>query len=266
MKRKNKDPRSSIRLAFVFFIFVVFLVAISLIFRVSVLIANSKYDSNSRFTIKVESGKDLMILSFAPSSQSISKLKIFNAKDLNIKKFLAIPIEGFVATTLNINEGEISDLMQRFLLNYSRQQTDLTIIDMLKLYLFAQTIPKHNILERSISTLLPMADVDRIVALLFKDELIERERAEIEVVNTTDTAGLGGRLARVISNMGGNVVIVKSSDKTKSESAISYFGKKNYTVEKLEKILGYQSRQMETKTIADIVIMIGADGIDTDVF
>ena len=267
MKRKNKAPRSSIKLAFVFFIFVVVFIAISLVFKVSVLIANSKYNNDIRFTLKVANGKDLIILSFAPSSQSISKLEIFKApKDLNINKFLGIPTEGFVVTTLNIKEGKISDLMQGFFLNYGKLETDLTIIDMVRLYLFAKTIPNHNILEKSISASLSSTQLDKIVGQLFKDGLIEKENAVIEVVNTTDTAGLGARLARVISNMGGNVVIVKSSERLIRESVISYFGKKTYTVKKLEKILGYKSNLMDTKTIADIVIMIGADSIGTKTF
>lgn len=267
MKRKNKDSRSSIKLAFIFFITVILFITISLVFKVSVLIANSKYDGANRFTIKVENGRQLMVISFASGPQSISRLEIQDfPQDLNINKFLAIPTDASIVTSLDIKEEEVSDLMQRFFLNYGSLKTDLTIIDILKLYLLARTIPKHYILERSISASFSSIKADKIAALLFKDELIERENAVIEVVNTTDVVGLGGRLARVISNMGGNVVIVRSLDKRQKHSAISYFGKKNYTVGKLERVLGYETFQMKTKTLADVVIKIGTDSIGKDSF
>lgn len=268
MKRKKRTPKpESIRLAFVFFVLVALFIAISLVFRVSVLVANSKFDSANRFNVKVQNSKDIMILSFSPRSQSISALDIQKAsRELSINKFLAIPIDGYITTTLNIKESKVPNLMQNFILNYGGLKTDITIIDMLRLYLFVNTVPKHYILEETISTSFSSAQIDKIVGLLFKDELIEKENKVIQVVNTTDRVGLGGRLARIISNMGGNVVLVKSSDKTERKSTISYFGKKNYTVEKLEKILGYSTKPMATKTIADIVILIGTDSIDTEKF
>lgn len=268
MKRKKRNSEQrSIRLAFLFFIFVVVFIVISLVFRLGILIANSKFDSANRFTVKVVSGKDIMILSFAPRSQSIHKLEISRVpKRLNINKFLAIPIDGTIEVSFDTKERKMSELMKSFLLNYGSLKTDINIIDILRLYLFEDTVPKHYVLEEMISTSLSSREIDKIIARLFKDEVIGRENAIIEVVNTTNVVGLGARLARLVSNMGGNVGIVKSSDKTKKKSTISYFGKKNYTVEKLEKILGYSTNQMTTKTIADIVILIGMDSIGTETF
>jgi len=263
MRQKKLDGGiNSSKIAIKFFAFVIIVILVSLIFKGALIVSKSRFDSKTRFTISVSNGKDLDIISFSPKSQSISVLKIEgDIKSLNINRFLEIPIDGEVKSLLNIKDFKVSDLMFKFILNYRNLRTNLTILDILRLYLFSKTLPINYIYDKKISTLDNASTLDKIIPPLFSDEIIEKENVSIKIVNGTNVTGLGNRLSRVISNIGGNVVIIASSDSMENLSTISYFGKKTYTVEKISKILGFKLNKLDKKAIADIVIVIGKDSL-----
>lgn len=262
---KRNLPNSglnSTKIALIFFAFVFAVIFVSLIFKVVNILSKSRFDSENRFTISVSNGKDLEIISFSPKSQSISVLKILGeTKSLNMNRFLEIAIDGEVKSFLNKKDFKVPDLMFQFIFNYKDLKTNLTIIDILRLYLFSKTLPINYINYKKISTSQDALTLDKIIPPLFKDEIIEKENLSIKIVNGTDVTGLGNRLSRLISNMGGNVVIIASSDSTENYSTISYFGNKTYTIEKISKILGFKLNKLDKKTIADIVIVIGKDSL-----
>lgn len=263
MKRKKSNSGlNSTKIALIFFAFVFIVIFVSLIFKVVAIISQSRFDSQNRFTISVTNDKDLEIISFSPLSQSISVLKINGAtKSLNINRFLKIPIDGEIKSALKIEDLKVPDLMAKFIVNYRNLKTNLTIVDILRLFIFSKTLPINYIYDSKISTSIDPSSLDKIIPSLFSDEIIEKENESIKIVNGTDVAGLGNRLGILISNIGGNVVIIASSDRAENLSTISYFGKKTYTVEKITKILGYKLNKLDKKTIADIVIVIGKDSL-----
>lgn len=260
--KKLTSGLNSTKIAIIFFAFVFIVILVSLIFKGVFIVNKSQFDSENRFTISVTNGKDLEIISFSPKGQKISVLKIEGeTKSLNINRFLAIVIDGEVKSLLNIKDFKVPDLMFQLILNYKSIRTDLTIVDILRLYLFSKTLPINYIYDKKISISQDSSTLDKIIPQLFSDETIEKENLSIKIVNGTDVAGLGNRLGRLISNMGGNVVIIASADRTENSSQISYFGKKTYTVEKISKILGFKLNRLDKKAIADIVIMIGEDSL-----
>lgn len=264
MKRKKKldSGLNSTKVAIIFFAFVFIVILVSLIFKGVFILSKSRFDSDNRFTISVSNDKDLKIISFSPKSQSISVLKIEGEiRTLNINRFLAIVIDSEVKSSLNIQDFRVPDLMFQFLLNYKSIRTNLTIVDVLRLYLFSKTLPINYIYDKKISTLQDASTLDKIISPLFSEELIEKENVSIKIVNGTGVTGLGNRLGRLISNMGGNVIIIASADSTENSSRILYFGKKTYTVEKISKILGFKLNKLDKKAIADIVIVIGKDSL-----
>ncbi len=265
-RKKKKDAASNIRLIVAFFVLVLVFIAISLVFKLGIILSKSIYDDSNRFTIKIENGKDLRIMSFSGRSKLLSLLYIKDVQDININKLLAIPIDASIATSFRIKEDNISDLIANLILNYAKLETNLTIIDMAKIYLFTKTVPTNNLSYNSVSLSWDNKAIDKIISELVRDEAIEKENLTIKVVNSTDVDGLGGRLARLISNMGGNVVLIESADKTEPQSTIYYFGEKSYTVEKLEEILGYTSNKLGTRPITDVVLVIGEDGEKTNIF
>ena len=267
MKKKNDLAINNTKIAIVFFIFLAAVAGVSLIFKVITIVRDGKFDDSRRFTLTITDGKNLQALSLSGSTKNIVIFKLSkNIKSEDFGRFLEIPIDGFIASSsLNLNQ-KVNSLFLKSILNYNNLKTNLTIIDLLKLFAFATTIPQGNINVKNIPQDLDWTDADRIVGRLTSDELIEKDNKTIQVINGTNKSGLGNRLARLITNMGGDVIIVATSDSPKKKSTISYIGKKMYTVERLRKILGYDVIEENNNAISDITITIGEDKANSSPF
>jgi hypothetical protein len=104
---------------------------------------------------------------------------------------------------------------------------------------------------------------DNIVGNSVNDDLIEKDNQTVQIINRTNVSGLGGRLAKMITNMGGNVILVMSEDNSIKKSAITYIDKETYTVKNLQKILGYEAVREPSNAMSDITIIIGEDKINS---
>ena len=69
---------------------------------------------------------------------------------------------------------------------------------------------------------------------------------------------MGNKIARLIGNLGGNVILVDSSKETESKSKIVYKND-SYTVRKISKILGVPAEKKEMNSISDVIVIIGKD-------
>ncbi len=72
---------------------------------------------------------------------------------------------------------------------------------------------------------------------------------------------MGNWTSRLLTNLGGSVVLISTASKEEETTSIAYSGKKTYTVERLEKILGLNAVKKETGAIANIVVVIGKDRV-----
>jgi hypothetical protein len=263
MRKKAHVEKHNTRIAIFFVIFVFTVIFISIVVKTMQLLAQSKFDGTNRFTISVVTNNGIKVVSFSPSNQSLSVLRIEDGKkDLKLGQYLKIPIEGFVITNFSEENKDVARLMSDTFLNYNNIKTNLTIIDILRLFLISKTTPLSNIMTYSISSSLESKKVDKIVEKIFKDEEIEKENQTIEIINTTDETGLGNRLGRLVTNMGGNVIQVSTENNSQKKSAILYNGKKSYTIEKLSKVLGFKTSEVNKQTIADVTIVVGEDNKD----
>lgn len=273
-KKKVKAEKHNTKAAILFVLFVFTIILISAVFKVISVVRQSKFDGTNRFTITVYSDKNLEIVSFFPTNHSISILRIEEGnKDLKVGKFLKIPVDGFIKAKSNLAEAsfweenkDIASLMSNIFFNYNNIKTNLTIIDILRLVLASKTTPLNNIISHSISSSLESQKVDKIVQKIFKDEEVDKENLTIEIINATYETGLGSRLSRLVTNMGGNVVVVSTESNSQKNSIILYNGKKSYTVEKLSKVLGFRTSEMNKQSIADVTIVIGEDNKDPSPF
>ena len=262
-KKKNLKKKSNTKIAILFVAFVILIVAISLISKFVLIVRQSQFDDQKRFTLTVSNTENIEVISFSPIGRSISRLKLSeNLDSKTLGKFLAIPIDGFILGNFLEIDQKADSLLLKMILNYSKLETNLTIVDILKLFAFAKRLPESGVYERLISQDLSTSDIDSIVGRLVNDELIEKDRKTIQIINTTSVAGLGNRLARLITNMGGDVILVATEDSTQKSSTISYIDNKNYTVEKLSKILNFKTINVPSKGIADITIVIGEDSLN----
>jgi len=266
-KKKVKVEKHNTRIAIFFVSFVCAIILISIMLKTIQLLRQSKFDGSNRFTISVSNDKNLEVVSFSPNKPSISILRIEEGKDLKLGRFLKIPIDGFVRGSFLKIDKDVASLMSSVFFGFKDIKTNLNIVDILRLILASRTTPANNLLVYNITSSMEEQKVYKIVEKLFKDDEIEKENQTVEIVNTTEVLGLGGRLARFITNMGGNVIQVSTENKLEKNSYVLYTGRKTYTVKRLNEVLGFKLVQMDKKKfIADIRVVLGEDAKDPSSF
>jgi len=261
MSRRKKES-SNLKFAAFFFILVGALVFLSLIFRVALLIKESKFDGSSHFTILIQNSR-AQVISFSPKSSTVGILTLENTSP----KSLEIPIDAGIFSTSPVNNKNLVSSLSKMLFDFrpapagAKNQKEINFIDIFRLLLFSETVKENSISEKLITDKSDKSKIDSIVSTFFADPQVLDEKASIEIVNATDVYGLGNRLANLVSNMGGNVILV-STGESKNNSEIQYT-RGGYTVEKLSSILGIRSVKTEKKGLPDVIIVIGNDNINT---
>ncbi|MBF8249823.1 MAG: LytR protein [Candidatus Levybacteria bacterium] len=265
MKQKE-SVLSNTKIAIVFFVFLIFIVGISLIFKLITVIRDSQFDDSKRFTLSITNGRNLEVISLNPAAKDIIVFKLSNnINPAEVGRLLEIPIDGSIAnSSLDLNQ-KINPLFINAILNYNRLKTNLTIIDLFKLAMLARTIPESSVNIKIVGDT-SLLELDKLVGHLAGDAFIEKDNQTIQIINATGVGGLGNRLARLITNMGGDVIIVATDDSLRKSSSISYIDDKTYTVERLQKILGYEVIRGQDNVVADITITIGEDRVNSAPF
>ena len=261
MRRKKSSGFQSknLKTAYVFSAVVFTLILVSLIFKIIIVIKNGNFDGANRFTVGVFKSSETAVLSFSPKNSSIFLLKI-KGQTLRseIGKYLQIPIDATLSANQNITKNTLPSDLTRILFNLKDANTNLTVVDLLRLIFFTRTVPPNSINEKTMESM-QKSEIQGIASSKFIDPQIVEDKQSIEVINSTDVPGLGNRLANLITNMGGNVILVSTADSAMQNSEIKYFRDKTYTVSKLSSVLGFATKKISQKSIADVIIVIGKD-------
>lgn len=270
MQRKKKTKKQGLRTAMLFFVLVLMLILISLSYKLSTLVKGSSFDGENRFNVLFESlsnPKLYTIVSLDPKTRSASIVDMRGTvREKSIGYILGVPIDGRVTTKTISGKKDINYLFFQTLTHYREIKTSLTIIDIARLFVSAREVAKNSIVQKEIVIDSPFKVIDKEFTNLFTDQRLVEENISIEVVNATSVSGLGTRLARLISNIGGTVIAVSSSDQQVLESKILYKKKKNYTLFRLQKILGFPLEEIVKSEIADIIIVLGKDSAGVTIF
>lgn len=165
----------------------------------------------------------------------------------SVQEFLGVPIEGYIRINpkfeyrnSKFSQEELIDLKKRVVswrvflkpqkaLKFIRENlaTDLTFWDMARIWLQAKKVGsgKVNLIDLEKSGVLspfhlpdgqvgkigdPLL-IDNLLKDFFLEPTVRSEKIAVEVLNGTDTPGLAGRAARIITNMGGKVTHVGES-------------------------------------------------------
>ena len=144
--------------------------------------------------------------------------------------------------------------------------SDITLYDILRFLFSAKNTSATNEIRDTVS--LPQDDrqINQAIAALFTDQTVSSENISIQVINATDTPGMGKRLERVLTNIGGNVIAVSTQQKKETKSQIKYYGEESYTLNKIKQFLRYPVTKVNNEPIADIIIVIGADSKNAEKF
>ncbi|MCL6096102.1 MAG: LytR C-terminal domain-containing protein [Patescibacteria group bacterium] len=259
MKRKKQQGKN-LKFAIIFFAFVACLVIASIAIKTLILIKNSGFDGQHRFNLAVYQARQVSVISFSPETRSISFLNLKGKLiSNNLGQYLKLPIDAtFKTSNMIIDKQNIAPDMSDILFHYSSKDTSLTIIDAFKLWLFAKDIPADFIYQRD-ALVNDTLTINSFVSSFFIDPAISNEKTTIEIINATPVYGLANRLAVLITNIGGDVVLISSSDKAQGDSQISYSGDLNYTIKKLSLFLEIKPIKSSKRDISDVKIVLGKD-------
>ncbi|MFH1186979.1 MAG: LytR C-terminal domain-containing protein [Candidatus Levyibacteriota bacterium] len=261
MKRKSKTVETNFKIATIFIVVILFFIFISFLLKLILLFQNSKFDGEHRFTVSVIKENDTKVLSFSPQNKTISLLSIKGEVE-NIDSFLKIPIDASIESKkLSFSSNNIAIGFLKTMLGLNGRYSGITSIDLLRLSYFARSLPLTSVYEKKVSNTDDELKRSSVLYSFFTDQEILNEKKRVQVINGTDVSGVGGKLASVVNNMGGDVVLVLSADKEEENSKIIYFGEKSYTVKRLSSVLNYPVEKAREKSIADVIIVIGKDKI-----
>ncbi len=275
----ERAKHHSLQTAFIFFIVIFLLIIGSFAIKLVSILQQSLFDGDHRFTILFENAndkkKDGLLLSFSPSEKTMSLLQLENLKSTSFQKMSVIsgtPIDAFVTFAKPVgmetveNTKDVTVLLQTGIKQYQSLHTNLTIVDFVRLWFFAKGVIGYNISEKEYTLLknnMSATDpvLDKMISSLFTDATISQEKMTIHVVNASGGIGLGNRLARVLTNTGGNVIAVSTADQIYPISQIAVIQKDRYTVKKLARFLRMPVVSLSKRdgALSDIVIIIGKD-------
>lgn len=257
MKKQSPKSGESIAWAIAFLGLLAAIIIASFIWKLVLFLEKSSFDGSHQF-ILAAIGQKGQLIAFNPDEQSIQVVDFVPTSSENPQKRFALPVDGVIKEN---NDG-VRQLLFAALMHHD---TTLSPVDVIKLLLFTSTLPKD-----SVSTeMLPGDDQQAVLRIprLFQDKSLYAEGRSITIVNATDVSGLGTRLAKLLTDIGANVIMVTTADSPQDHSSLIYSGETSYTLSRLEKILHLTAHAASAQpAISDITITIGTDMAQTQVF
>lgn len=276
----EKNGGSSTKLAALFCGIVFLLFCVVGAVKVFSLWQHGSFSGSQDFTLALvpehfKKGQTLQIFAFSPAENTLDIIQVQNAPPLALLgQSLKIPIDASIENVhlVSLDHVAASKYLQMSIVHQYPRSQDLNIVDMVRLWLLANSIPAHNI-QRTDITVLPapsqadMLSLDKVLSPLLQDQQITQENLSVQIINASDTEGAGNRLARLLGNIGVNVISVKSANITQKNSTVSFFSKPSYTSDRISHITGFSPLlQKRSNTLFDIIVTIGEDSKDTHVF
>lgn len=256
---------------------------------------------NGRFNINlVILSQSISLVSFNPKEQKIVTIKVPDETYLDVAEgfgkwqlrsvhdlggsqllkqtlsgFFGIPIDGFMEVS------SLDDLLSKNPISsfnlLSKLKTDLTLGQLIRLKIGLASVRFDKIIELDLvntnvldrTTLLDgsqvyMADPLRLDSILtdLADPSLSMEQKTIAIFNATDHPQLAQKAARLISNLGGNVIIT-SNAKVRLEKTQAV-GEESATLERVKQIFGRgdtidASDEDLTSSRAQINLFLGED-------
>jgi len=264
MIKRKKQENSNLKLAGLFLVFVLGLIILSTFLKFFLIVKSSRFDGTHNFIVSFVGEGNSKVVSFSPKNKSLS---ILNVKGLenNLSQTLEIPVDGKIIVK-DFNDNKVPSLLLKSILSFDKPLKNITILDALRLFIFSETVSSNNINERSFTSNLNDAQRSTLVSLSFTDPSIYQENQSIQIINGADVYGIGGRLAAMVANIGGNVILVSTSDNPVQNSKITYFGDESYTVKKLSSYLDFPVEKSNQQGVADVIITIGKDALASPKF
>lgn len=267
----RKQEKHTLRLAGEFLFVVAFFIILSFAFRFYILIESSQYSGDHRFTIgyiRQQDGSRVLsaVVSFAPDTHTISELLFPKPISLQAaQSALLIPFDATIIDSVSSskNTAFVSTPLQSslfsLLLAYGKLKTTLTSLDLFRLWLFAGTVDSSAVTARMSTVEDLQNDASNQIEKLFTDSLLVQDHKTIAIVNASGVLGLGSKLSKFMTNIGGNVVSVTTATVMQHNSTIAFTDDESYTTKRLSAILRLPVQESQQQLIADVLITLGEE-------
>ncbi len=203
----------------------------------------------------------------------------------SVMALLGIPIDGFLdvadlkkAAGSEFLVGHLKENPIFFLSALPKIKTDLTLWELIRLNMAASSVRFDKVERLDLSKVLDLENladgtpiytadpvkVDNILAF-FADPTVKEEHKSIAIFNATESLGLAQKASRIITNLGGNVIITSNASQKSDKSLI--LGEKSKTLKRINQIFNFDCSDCdnitpENKGIesrAQISIILGGD-------
>ncbi len=252
----------SIKTFFIYASIVVGVIVLSLVIKSYFLIKQSRFSKDNQFILSIEHKNRVEELAlFNPSEDAVTLFRLQGtAVDASsLEKELGILPDAFINSSSELPLSDMRDTIRTTALQYHSLKTNMTIFDVIGLFFDLQKTAITNQKEQDLIVNSDIDKNDRMIKNFFTDEKIFSENVSIQIVNASGVPGVANRLERALANLGCNVVSISSSHTNEQSSSIQYFGSETYTLQKLQRILGFPIVKTEKRSIATIVITVGRD-------
>lgn len=218
--------------------------------------------SNSFDLVSLEPQKEMVIVSI-PQDTLVEFPKGLGLKKLSeakremaasvIGELIGIPIDGWIVTTNNqlptTNDKKKIISLKIFL---KPTQTNFSLLDLVKIWWEAKSLRFDKI-----KTLTFNDSLDG----LFKERKIIGEKITIEVLNGSGKPQMANRIAKMITNLGGQVVSVGNHQKIIDKCQLIGSKKtlESYLISRLQKALFCDKIVRDFEARADLQVIIGFD-------
>lgn len=249
--KERKQKKHNLSVGILFILLIVFLFAFSFTLKAFEVYGNSLFDGRNNFYISHLGSGGYEVIVLSPNDNSIKILGIKTKTSSEFKE-LRIPEDLRINSDNDIDPDSVKDVLRSLI-----PTSGVNIFDILKINLFLSSVDRENIEEDELRI-----DDERLslkISESLSDELLLSEKLTIELVNSTGEAGVGSNIAKLITNMGGNVILVSTGTKVEPASEILTKSDNYSTVRKIARILNIPIDTSSQPPLSDVKIIIGKD-------
>ena len=256
MKRKTAYRGKNLSLAFGFCVVIFIILFFYFAWKVYKVISQSRFNGHEYIVSVKENSTTQDLISFLPDAGAINVVTIHNIpQDQNISAVAEVPVD---ATIIGVQINSVPSFINKEVFTFGKN--GLPFVDAIKLWFFTHSLSNDAITLQNLSYPVSQDQLDNTIPRLFTDKVLYQDAQTIAVVNASGVSGAGGRVAKFLTNIGANVIIVNTADNLQDTSTIEYTGDNSYTVKKMEKIMKVIAKQSNNKiAVANIMITLGKD-------
>ncbi len=252
MKRNPAHYGSAYHLALFVSSLIALVILVALVIKVFLLFQQSSFDGRHQYIVEVQEPQQTRFFVLNPDSQSANTLLVEGIFPSSPMLALGVPIDATMVSSSDI--ASFSDLGNALLLRKNELHASTTIVDAVNIFIFLHTLTKTTT-QHTLSA----DQQDTLFSHIFVDASVYKEGESVAIVNGTDVAGVGNKIARLFAHIGANVVSVTTADVPTPTSSVEYVGNSSYTASRLSRILHLPLVHLSRTAISDITVVLGRD-------